>query len=116
MAAQLCRTTLLPLAGGDWSVPAGYLEWSARETLEHVARTQLFYDDIARGFGVTFAPTESLCRCMVNRLFPWAPSEVDAWPALLWANGRRSLPGHARVGAPWTWRCAPLVPDHVERS
>ena len=36
-AAGLCRETLEPLADGDWSIRAGDLEWSARQTLEHVA-------------------------------------------------------------------------------
>jgi hypothetical protein len=191
LAAAVCHKTLLPLADRDWSVLAGELEWSARETLEHVARTQLFYaahlatraqdplpvprridpdtsiadvlivvqsraailadvvkaapaearayhpwgmsnpsgcaamgcdeivvhtGDIARGFGVPFAPPESLCSRIVNRLFPRAPGEVDAWAALQWANGRLSLPGYARLEASWTWHCAPLELDQAERS
>jgi len=167
----------------DWSVPAGELEWSARETLEHVANTQQFYavhlaagardrlavprcfeadtsiadllsilesraavlaevvkaapreargyhrtgnpdppgyaamganemlihsDDMARGFGVSFVPPAPLCRRIVDRLFPWAPADVDPWSALRWANDRIALPGHERLGPDWDWHTAPL--------
>jgi hypothetical protein len=184
LAARLCRETLLPLADRDWSIRAGELEWSARETLQHAAHTQLFYavhlatrardrlvvprcfdadtsvadllsilesraavlaevvkaappdargyhrtgnpdppdfaamganevlihgDDIARGFGVPFVPPARLCRRIVNRLFPWAPGDVDAWSALRWANGRVALPEHERLGPDWAWHSAPLT-------
>lgn len=34
---------------------------------------------------------------------------VSLWEALLWCNGRQALPGRARLGADWTWWCAPLA-------
>lgn len=43
VAARLSCETLLPLVDRDWAAPACELEWSARETLEHAAGTQLFY-------------------------------------------------------------------------
>ena len=182
-AARLCRETLEPLAGGDWTVRAGDLEWSARHTLEHVsgaltsyamhlatratrrltfsrtidpglsigdllsdmegraavlaevvaaarAETRGFHqrgmadpsgfaamacdeilvhtDDIARGFGRTFEPPADLCRRVVTRLFPWAPSSAEPWEALRWANGRTALPDRDRLGPDWSWQCAPL--------
>jgi hypothetical protein len=42
-AATLCRNTLAPLAGDDWTVPAGDLQWSARQTLEHLAHALNHY-------------------------------------------------------------------------
>src|SRR5688500_15044744 len=35
-AARLSRTTLEGHLGKDWSVPAGPLDWSCRETVDHV--------------------------------------------------------------------------------
>jgi hypothetical protein len=91
------------------SDPSGFAAMSCDEIMVHTG-------DIVRGFGVPFAPPESLCRRVANRLFPWAPGEVDAWAALQWANGRLALPGHARLEASWTWHCAPLEVDQAERS
>jgi uncharacterized protein (TIGR03083 family) len=39
----MCVSALLPLADRDWSQAAGDLEWSARETLEHVVEGLVFY-------------------------------------------------------------------------
>jgi hypothetical protein len=43
LAARLCCEALLPVADRDWSIRAGDLEWSARDTLEHAASTQIVY-------------------------------------------------------------------------
>jgi uncharacterized protein (TIGR03083 family) len=42
-AAAACREALGPLAGADWAVPAGDLEWSCRKTVDHVADALIFY-------------------------------------------------------------------------
>ena len=183
VAARLCRETLEPLAGGDWTVQAGTLEWSARYTLEHVSGALTSYamhlamrathrlsysraidaslsistlltdmearaavlaevvaaapatargfhvlgmadpsgfaamacdeilihtDDIARGFSRSFQPPGDLCRSVLARLFPWAPSADEPWAALRWANGRTALPDRDQLGPNWSWQCAPL--------
>jgi hypothetical protein len=41
--AALTTEVLLPLAGADWSVPAGDLEWSCRETAVHLADDYFSY-------------------------------------------------------------------------
>jgi Mycothiol maleylpyruvate isomerase N-terminal domain len=41
--ADLCAETLSAVAGGDWDVPVPGLEWSAGETLFHMARVPLNY-------------------------------------------------------------------------
>jgi hypothetical protein len=65
-------------------------------------------DDLARGFGLAWQPPEALCRRVLARLFPWAPSVGDPWSTLLWANGRIALVGHPRLGPDWAWQAAPL--------
>ncbi len=42
-AAAVCREALSVLVGLDWSVQAGELDWSCRQTLEHIPNTQMFY-------------------------------------------------------------------------
>jgi len=183
-AADLCREALVPAAAADWSVPAGELDTTCRDTLDHVVSAQTFYatqlanaapvhlprlrqhnpgapladlldlvpaaaavlaaaarasgpevrafhpagmadaegflgmgcdeilvhtGDIAAGLGIGFAPPADLCAKVVARLFPWAPSETDPWPTLLWANGRAPLGDRDRLDADWYWQCAPLA-------
>jgi hypothetical protein len=42
-AAEVCRETLAPALGRDWSVPAGDLEWDCRRTLDHIVDTLFLY-------------------------------------------------------------------------
>jgi hypothetical protein len=42
-AARICRQTLQPALGRDWSAPAGDLEWDCRRTLDHVADALFLY-------------------------------------------------------------------------
>jgi uncharacterized protein (TIGR03083 family) len=81
--------------------PSGFAAMACDELLIHT-------DDAARGLGVEFAPSRELCDRTLRRLFPWAPSGVDPWDGLRWANGRIELPGHRRLPAGWRWHCAPL--------
>lgn len=64
--------------------------------------------DIAGAFGLDFRPDAFVARALLDRLFPWWPRDADPWDALLWANGRRDLPGHPSPGADWLWHCAPV--------
>ena len=188
-AAKACRETLSSLVDRDWSILAGGLEWSCRQTLEHIPNTQLSYAsqlafqhkerlpraiggaerltveelvlsvevnaailehvlmaapasarsyhsagmadpsgfaamgcdeilihtfDIAGGFGIDYRPPEDLSGRVLDRLFPWAKTEVGAkvdagnWDQLLWANGRKDLPGVTSQDETWRWHCAPL--------
>jgi len=183
-AASLCRETLAPAADADWTVEAGDIDQTCRETIDHVVSCQTFYashlaartrarlprlrqhdpdaplehvldlvpagaavlaavargsapdarafhpagmadpegflamgcdeivvhtGDIATGLGVAFAPPDDLCAKVVARLFPWAPTDTDPWPTLLWANGRAPLGERARLDSDWYWHCAPLA-------
>jgi uncharacterized protein (TIGR03083 family) len=80
---------------------SGFVAMGCDEVLVHTG-------DIAAGLGVDFRPPEELARRVLARLFPWAPPDVHPWDALSWANGRRRLPGHERLGPDWYWHCAPL--------
>jgi len=64
--------------------------------------------DAAIGLGLEFEPPEVLSGMIVRRLFPWAPRDAEPWPALLWANGRRELPGLQRQ-VDWHRHAAPLT-------
>ena len=79
---------------------SGFAAMGCDELLVHT-------DDIARGLELPFTPPPALARATLERLFPWAPSDGDPWPALLWANGRIDLPGQQRQ-VDWRWHCAPL--------
>jgi hypothetical protein len=87
--------------------PAGTADatgWAAMAIDELVIHTH----DIVAGLGDRFRPPSDLARTVLDRLFPWWPQEADPWEALLWANGRSSLPGRPNPGASWLWHCAPL--------
>ena len=54
-------------------------------------------NDIAQGFGLSLDPPRDVCRRVLARIFPQAPSDLaesEPWTALLWAAGRVDLPGH----------------------
>ncbi|AXB44119.1 maleylpyruvate isomerase N-terminal domain-containing protein [Amycolatopsis albispora] len=58
--------------------------------------------DLALGLGVPWTPPEDLCDRVLRRLFPDAPTDTPRWATLLWATGRGTLPGLARVES-WRW-------------
>lgn len=80
---------------------AGFAAMGCDEMLVHT-------EDIMNGFSLSYHPPADLCRAVLERLFPWAP-EAAPWDALLWANGRRSLPNHERLESDWAWQGAPLA-------
>jgi hypothetical protein len=67
-----------------------------------VAEVLLHSHDVCAGLGAGFQPPGGLCRRVLGRLFPGAPTDAEPWRTLLWATGRAELPGHARVTA-WHW-------------
>jgi hypothetical protein len=42
-AAAICRKSLAPVLEADWSIPAGLLTWTCRETLDHISDALGFY-------------------------------------------------------------------------
>ncbi len=63
--------------------------------------------DIAGVVGLDYRPQDDLADRVLRRLFPWAPTGLDPWDSLLWANGRISLGDRPRLRR-WRWHCAPL--------
>jgi hypothetical protein len=64
--------------------------------------------DVAQGLRVVYDPPRDVCERTLRRLFPWAPSGVDPWAGLLWANGRAPL-GDRLPGRQHLWHCRPLA-------
>jgi hypothetical protein len=79
---------------------SGFIGMACDELLVHTG-------DAASGLGREFTPQPDVADATLKRLFPWAPTDVDPWLALKWANGRIELPGHGRLTS-WRWHCAPL--------
>ena len=42
-AAAICHDTLAPALEADWSIPAGPLTWTCRETVDHVSDALAYY-------------------------------------------------------------------------
>ena len=82
--------------------PEGFAAMGCVETLIHT-------DDVAQGLGLTFQPPAELADRVVFRLFPWAPTDKDAWATLRWACGRAPLGERPRLDPDWYWHCAPLA-------
>ena len=86
---------------GGMADAQGFVALSCNELLLHT-------HDIAQGLGLTFQAPAELSRLVVRRLFPWAPADIDPWPALLWVTARGSLPGRPDGDGTWQSHPAPL--------
>jgi hypothetical protein len=82
--------------------PIGYVAMGCTEILLHT-------EDIVLSFGQQLRPPDDLCRGVVARLFPWAPTDASPWSTLRWATGRESLPGHQDTPPNWAWHASPTV-------
>ncbi|GAA2464023.1 CPCC family cysteine-rich protein [Winogradskya humida] len=121
-AARMTIGALEPLADRDWSVPAGTLDWTCRETLTHlgevlaatpaiaelaVAEMLLHTYDITQGLGVRWRPPAWISRLVLLRLAPEAlvPRQHPTSVLLRYT-------GRIGEGGPWQWRIGPEpVPD-----
>src|SRR2546425_988557 len=92
--AGACTAFLSSQLSADWTVHVPVMRASVAEVVTHIAQTFVWY------------PFD-LAAATVRRLFPWAPADCAPWQALLWANGRISLPDLPRPER-WRWHCAPL--------
>lgn len=102
--ADVCRAApddavgFHPAGMADWS---GFVGMGCTEILIHT-------DDIARAFDIDFQADGDLSRRVLDRIFPWAPEDGDAWQILRWAAGRTALPDRPQLEPDWSWHCAPL--------
>jgi uncharacterized protein (TIGR03083 family) len=87
-----------PAGMADWS---GFVGMGCTEILIHT-------DDIARAFDIDFQADPELSRRVLDRIFPWAPNDGEAWQILRWAAGRTSLPDRPQLDSDWYWHCEPL--------
>lgn len=95
------RLTPAPTTTRAWPMPTASSAWAATKS-SSTAGTR------SADFGAEFTVPEDLARPVLRRLFPWAPTDLSPWPALLWANGRIDLPRQSwRPGPDWIWQCAP---------
>jgi hypothetical protein len=87
----------------DWGMAdaTGFAALACDELLVHTS-------DIAAGLGASFDPPRELSARVLERLFPWAPSDRDPWEALRWANGRGPLGERPRLAPDWVAHPAPL--------
>ena len=85
-----------------WGVAdvSGFVAMACDELLIHTA-------DAGSGLGRKFLPSPDLAEATLRRLFPWAPTDLEPWAGLNWANGRTELRGLPRL-TEWRWHCAPL--------
>ncbi len=81
--------------------PEGFLAMGATEILLHC------WDAVA-GTDVEFAGDKAIADHILQRLFPWQPTDTPRWQTLLFATGRGELPGYESPGEHWMWQNAPL--------
>ena len=64
--------------------------------------------DTMNGTEIEFAGDEGIAGRMLQRLFPWSPTDTSPWETLLFATGRGELDGHESPGERWMWHSNPL--------
>lgn len=77
------------------SDPGGFAAMGTVETLVHVY-------DVSEPLGAPWQPAGDVVRRVLDRLFPEAPRDDDAWSTLLWVTGRAPLGGRPRRDH-WRW-------------
>lgn len=87
--------------GGVFTDAEGFAALGCDELLVHTW-------DIARGFNQAFTGPDALVGRILQRLFPWAPKQLDRWSVFLWCNGRMALDERPRLEPDWPRWLAPL--------
>jgi hypothetical protein len=97
LAAMIAATPPAKLSFHNYgaSDASGFAAMGVVEVLVHT-------HDVAGTLNLPWTPPSSLCAAALKRLFPWAPTDTDPWPTLLWATGRGELAGHESQTA-WKW-------------
>ncbi|WP_283134184.1 hypothetical protein [Rhizohabitans arisaemae] len=81
--------------------PEGFAAMGCVELLVHG-------HDVATGLRLDPDPPRDVCTRVLMRMFPQIDVDGDSWDLLLWATGRRELPGRGHPGAGWRWHGAPV--------
>jgi hypothetical protein len=71
-----------------------------------IAELALHTQDVASALGLPWTPPAGPVAATLARLFPDVPAGGDPWAAMLWATGRRDLPGRERI-ARWRYAMEP---------
>ena len=79
----------------------GFLAMGCVETLLHCW-------DIVKDTAIEFSGDDATSCRVLQRLFPWAPTDTPRWQTLLFATGRGALDGHESPGDRWMWHNRPL--------
>ncbi|AWS48106.1 maleylpyruvate isomerase family mycothiol-dependent enzyme [Streptosporangium sp. 'caverna'] len=90
--------TLSPATDGDWSVPAGTLEWSCRDTADHIGDCLMSYAG-----QLVAQPTDRYVRFMAGAEKEASPAQVLEFAetgARILAATVRTTPPHARAYHP----------------
>lgn len=74
----------------------GFLAMGCAEVLLHCW-------DAVQGTGIKFVGDEGLSDRVLQRLFPWSPTDTPRWQTLLFATGRGDLDGFDSPGERWMW-------------
>lgn len=79
----------------------GFLAMGSAEVLLHCW-------DTVQGTDIRFVGDEAISDHILQRLFPWQPTDTPRWQTLLFATGRAELEGYESPGEEWMWHNAPL--------
>ncbi len=79
----------------------GFIAMACTEALLHCW-------DVMNGTDFQFAGDEEVSGRLLDRLFPWCPSDTSRWQTLLFVTGRAELEGYDSPGERWMWHADPM--------
>ena len=76
--------------------PEGFLAMGCAEVMLHTW-------DTVGGTDVQLLGDEGVADRVLQRLFPWVPTDTPRWDTLLFSTGRGELPGYESPSDRWMW-------------